>query len=222
MRRQTGQRPGFSLVELLIVVVIVLVLIGLLVPTIHLLRRSQYRTVTVKTMEELTRAITMYLDDYASLGFTADARDFVAEPLTFLHRRPLDAGLTAYFDPGQAQRIRVTDPAAARVRPIATPAPGGAATVVTDGRAEATPREATHLIDGFGGNLLLWRVLNGQVGNRVFPRVIEIRSEAGTGNTSADDLIYISVVGDDPIAFDGLTYPGTEGDWRLVRQQDLD
>jgi len=213
-------RRAFTLVELSVVVLILVILTGLVLAVIPLLKTSQHRAVTVTTMEALSRATGSYLDKYAVLGFTADSRDFVADPLRFLVRNRIALGKKPYFEATGRQRIAVGDPVAQRYETFASPGPGATSTV-PDTVADAGPDAATHLVDDFGRQIIRWTVINDATNDRSYTWFVALRSEAGTGDVPKDDIVIYHHNGDDPVILDGDTYEPTRGEWKLVSGNDL-
>ncbi len=63
MNRKTGP-PGFTLVELLVVMAIVAVLAGLLLPAISAARRRAQRAACVSNLRQLSQALQLYANDF--------------------------------------------------------------------------------------------------------------------------------------------------------------
>ncbi len=211
-------RRAFTLTELVVVVAIILLITGISLAVVNVLMRSKQKTVTLAGMESLTRAVTAYLDSYAVLGHQDDSRDFVADPLGFLVRRPRTLGRDPFIKPSVRHLVRVSAEPSARYRLVGM----GSVTVVTTAQADATLDTATHVVGDFNREPLVWRVCNGMLVDKPFPRLIELRSRAGTPDDPVDDLIYVYTAGSDDVAFDGNTYPATNGNWLLMRQYELE
>ena len=92
---------GFTLVELLIVITIILVLAGLLVPIITLVANRQRVAEARVEMQGLSLALSVYLRDYGILGEEAaeSPTDFKDQPGLFLIQRPFLAGKDPYVEP---------------------------------------------------------------------------------------------------------------------------
>ena len=94
MSRRTSQR-GFTLVELLIVMLIIGTLIGLLVPTIGRALRMVRSTMTRRTINEIGMGLESYKKDFGDYPPSVYDRSYPrtgAEKLVFYLRGPRDSG----------------------------------------------------------------------------------------------------------------------------------
>lgn len=162
-------RSGFTLIELLVVIAIIAVLVGLLFPALGLLRRNQRKATTVKLMQDVSLAITQYLQESPLLG--ASPADFADRPVYYLvqvhreqKRKPLIELSTKYLAKGTAPTY-----------------------------ADATEMDATVILDGFSTPSLKmplrFEVTNAAKGSRSYTDRVVIRSEAGTPGKVGDDLV---------------------------------
>jgi type IV pilus assembly protein PilA len=70
-RRDHANQPnGFTLMELLIVMAIILILMLLAIPTIGSLRKSGNRLSAINSIRAIQTAETMYSQNYGSIGYT--------------------------------------------------------------------------------------------------------------------------------------------------------
>lgn len=74
------KRPGFSLLELLIVIAVSVVLAGLLFPALANLRENAYRVVCASNQRQIGIAMMMYERDYSSLPYSRVLTSRAAEP----------------------------------------------------------------------------------------------------------------------------------------------
>jgi prepilin-type N-terminal cleavage/methylation domain-containing protein len=120
-RRARGHGQGFTLVELLVVVAIVAVLMGILIPSVGLARRTAQETHCLSNMRAMTAALQGYLNVNAeqfpisshttgdvaradawvqslvSFGFDGDVRTCPADP--YAASRPTSYATNTYFEP---------------------------------------------------------------------------------------------------------------------------
>jgi prepilin-type N-terminal cleavage/methylation domain-containing protein len=68
-------RRGFTLIELLMVLAIILVLAGLLIPTVSMLRNSARRSASDKALTMVGQAVSLYLAEVGPLGSAAGVVD---------------------------------------------------------------------------------------------------------------------------------------------------
>ena len=67
IRKRVWPKGGFSLVELLVVVGIVLLLVGLLFPVAALVKKSSHRSTCLSNLHQCTTALLLYADPYDGL-----------------------------------------------------------------------------------------------------------------------------------------------------------
>ena len=98
---------GFTLVELLVVITIILILAGLLVPVITLVKNRQRIAEARTEMQGLSLALSLYLRDYGILGEEAieNPADFKEKPALFLIQRPFLAGRDPYIEPKPSRMV---------------------------------------------------------------------------------------------------------------------
>jgi type II secretory pathway pseudopilin PulG len=166
---------GFSFVELLIVVAVIVLLTGMLMEAFNIMRRQAKKVQTKTLMGQVETALEDYLKQYPLLGNTADqvSSDFVASPWTFLGRNMLSAGQIPYL-PVQDKFLAV----------------GSASGPWTAG-SQST---GDQILDGFitsdFSNHLIWSIMNGPAaGPFTYTDKIYIRSAVGTPANPNDDLV---------------------------------
>ncbi len=176
-----ASRRGFTLMELMIVVVIIAVLFGLLLAGLSALKKSKDRAVTMNFMSQLGEALNGYLDQFPRLGdHTSDqySDDFRRDPWKYLGRRQIHDKKQPLVDVPLKQLVTVT----------------GANTC-----SPATDKyHATHIVDGYGNtptNVLSWAIVNtpplgGAAGDYRETKTIDLRSSAGTATDITDDIVY--------------------------------
>lgn len=163
-------RPtGFSLIELLVVMAIILVLAGMLLVAGTHVRNAQRSLNTQRTMRSLAHAIEVYLKDEALLG-GADAQGDLLAPLAVLHFSLPPGRRTLALAAG----IALEDTSGNQSGPFR---PG-------------TSNAATHLADAWRRPIRV-RVVNEPLpaaNDRQRTRKVLLRSSAGTP-WDADDLV---------------------------------
>jgi prepilin-type N-terminal cleavage/methylation domain-containing protein len=183
--RPGSSRSGFTAIELLVVVAIIAILAAMLLPALGLLRRMSYKAKTTNTMNQLTHAVSSYLDTYSRLGSLSDPTDtdtmhslaFRCDPFYFLYKTPKAMGNEPFITPTLRSLVTAVGPNACQ------PA--------------TSPMTATHICDAYGsaaGNVLSWKIVNGTpLGGGVsfsFTQTIDLRSSAGTPSDMTDDIIF--------------------------------
>lgn len=157
-------RRGFSSIELLVVISVIVILMGALLSGLAILRKSQRRVTTQTTLEGLAHVIDKYLADYGTLGDSSDGSDFAATPAVFLIRRYIDAGKEPLWTP--------------KVSEVQTAA----------GDPVKNLRDGEVFLDSFR-NPLVWTITTAGVAPRTYATAVTITSKSGTEATG-DDLIY--------------------------------
>jgi type II secretory pathway pseudopilin PulG len=183
--RTAHARSGFTFIELMVVISIIIILVALLIPAIGLLHRMSFRTKTTHNMAQLTFALTTYLDTYGRLGALTDPTEtdpmhslaFRCDPWYFLYITPFLTKAEPFFAPSGLKLVTAT----------------GANTCVP----ATSPMTATHLCDAWGtnpANVLSWAIVNGSpLGSSdvfTFAQTIDLRSSAGTPDDITDDIDF--------------------------------
>lgn len=161
------RRHGFTLVELLVVVLVIGVLLGLVMAGLTLAKKAQQRTSTGKQLRDLAQAVSLYLDRSPLLP-----ADFADRPWYWLTTAQTAAGRDPLFESPLA-RLAVRDGAA--------------------WRAATSAAEAEAIVDHIGGissGVLRWTVTNDAASHAAsrFTRTVRITSVAGTPAETADDV----------------------------------
>lgn len=154
------RRRGFTLIELMVVVLIIAVLAGLLLPALAALRRSRAKAATLSLIEHVTSALTDYLQEHPSLGDLADGSDFAAKPFIYLNRTPRAAGQAPYLELKREQMGIGSTPASGE-------------------------NDAETIIDAFG-EPLVFTIVNGTLAGRTFTREVAVTSTLATTDTTDD------------------------------------
>jgi len=79
-RRQTRRANGFTLMELLIVIAIILILMLMAIPTIGSLRKSANRTSAINSVQTINKAEVQYSADYPASGFACALTQLGGDP----------------------------------------------------------------------------------------------------------------------------------------------
>lgn len=94
------RRRGFTLIEMLVVVVVIAILAGVLLPAMSVIRKKRSQTSTYKQLNNLGNAISRYMDNEGMLPVDDNDPDldFRSKPLKFLMLEPRTAGKEPYFE----------------------------------------------------------------------------------------------------------------------------
>jgi prepilin-type N-terminal cleavage/methylation domain-containing protein len=179
-------RRGFTFIELMVVIAIIVILASLLIPAIGMLHRNSLRAKTTHNMSQLTFAVTTYLDTYGRLGSLMDpagdsdpqhSMAFRCDPWYFIYITPMLTKAEPFFAPTGLKLVTAT----------------GANTCLP----ALSPMHATHICDAWGtapSNVLSWCIVNGNpVGGTdkfSFTESIDLRSSAGTADDITDDIDF--------------------------------
>jgi type IV pilus assembly protein PilA len=79
-RRAAVQENGFTLMELLIVIAIILILMLMAIPTIGSLRKSANRTSAINSVQTINKAEVQYSADYPASGFACSLAQLGGDP----------------------------------------------------------------------------------------------------------------------------------------------
>jgi type II secretory pathway pseudopilin PulG len=171
------RRGGFSMLELMVVISIIIVLVSMMFAVMNMLQNQRKKVMTKDMMGQLITGLQLYITTYPILGDTRDDRssDFVDSPWTFLGRNPIAAGKTPYID--FEAKFLASGPA---VGPF----------------ANATRDTGDQILDSYTiadhSNHLVWGIANKQSGGSgpyTYTDEIWIRSTCGTPTKYSDDLI---------------------------------
>ena len=182
-RSRSHRRHGFTFIELIVVIAIIVILASLLIPAISILHKASLKAKTLNNMEQLAHSVLTYLDTYARLGNLNDPTEtdkqhslaFRCDPWYFLYITPFLSKAEPFFAPSGLKLVTAT----------------GATCVPA-----TSPLHATHLCDAWGtnpDNVLSWAIVNGSpLGSTdmyTFTQSIDLRSSAGTPSDMTDDII---------------------------------
>ncbi len=164
-------RSGFTLIELLVVISVIGILVGLLFPVLGALNRGKREAVSKHRMNELSKAVTDYINDWRSLGDKPDSSDFAAAPVFFLHRQPSFNNRDPYLTP-KVDAVKAGDP------------PGKVESVF----------DGEHYCDGYDNPFII-EVENGTAHDRTYVKSVVIRSNGGNASDASDDLVLSYTTG---------------------------
>jgi prepilin-type N-terminal cleavage/methylation domain-containing protein len=170
---------GFTLVEILIVVLVIAILLSLLMPALAHLRRKGRIVATNELMQQLATALTDYMDRYPSLGDPAlpdPSSDFKDQPWKFLY---INWVKNLKEEPKLQLQVKLLTTGGAAYAP---------ATSLNDGE-----RILDYFPNGAHTNALWFDVKNEPVAgftNRFATTEVRIYSSAGTLNDRRDDIIW--------------------------------
>ncbi len=145
-------RRGFTFIELIVVIAIIVILAALLIPAIGMLHRSSFRAKTTHNIGQLTFAVSTYLDTYGRLGSLTDVTEtdaqhslaYRSEPTYVLDITPMLTKAEPFFSPSGLKLVTAAGAG------VCAPA--------------VSPMHATHLCDAWGtapDNVLSWAIING-------------------------------------------------------------
>jgi type IV pilus assembly protein PilA len=78
--RNAGQPNGFTLMELLIVIAIILILMLMAIPTIGSLKKNANRTSAIQSVRAIQQAEMQYESNYPANGFACDLKSLGGDP----------------------------------------------------------------------------------------------------------------------------------------------
>jgi len=79
-KQDSGQRNGFTLMELLIVIAIILILMLMAIPTIGVMRRHANETSAINSVQAIVKAEIQYESTYPANGYACDLKSLGGEP----------------------------------------------------------------------------------------------------------------------------------------------
>ena len=168
-------RLGFSLAELLVVIVIIAVLVSLIMGALNLLVKQERRVATLSLMDQLQTALQEYLSTYPTLGVNPDSSDFINSPWTFLGRNPIAASQQPYTGNFPSKFL--------------------AAGPATGPWTAANQFNGAQILDAYPtndhSNHFIWYIVhNVNASGQTYLDRIYLRSTAGTPLNPNDDLIH--------------------------------
>ena len=168
-------RLGFSLAELLVVIVIIAVLVSLIMGALNLLVKQERRVATLSLMDQIQTALQEYLATYPTLGANANSQDFIDSPWTFLGRNPIVASQQPYLGHLPNKFLAVG--------PAVGPWTAG------------TQLNGDQILDAYPAadrsNHFIWYIVNNvNASGRNYVDRVYLRSSAGTPLDPNDDLIH--------------------------------
>ncbi|MEM9662263.1 MAG: prepilin-type N-terminal cleavage/methylation domain-containing protein [Planctomycetota bacterium] len=115
--RGSLHRPGFSLVELLVAITVIVLLIGIMIPAISEVRSTTHRVICSSNVRQIGLGIAMYADDYEGLLppsiFIDDADDSPSQAMleTVRLRVASDSALfSAYHQNSEGLALKAAEP----------------------------------------------------------------------------------------------------------------
>lgn len=186
-------RRGFTMIELMVVVAIIVILAGMILGVLSILRRQQKIASTWDLMTHVTTAVDQYLREAPRLG-DATSTNFKNDPWEFFFKSQHRQKKQPLLELPLTQVVKKT----------------GSGSCV---RAESL-QTATHIVDHFGttpANVLSFTILNHNKGTGdkfIYANCILLRSSASSPSDPKDDLIF--------------AFNSEKANWRKVKVDDLD
>jgi prepilin-type N-terminal cleavage/methylation domain-containing protein len=170
-------RPGFTLIEILVVIAIIGVLAALSMSGLSMLQKQFKTTATTNTMNSIVLAMQKYLAEEGVPGDLRDANssDFCAKPWEYLGRRQIIAGLPPLLELKTSEILETN---------------GSGWTRTTNRTSSA----AAKIADAFG-RPFIFQISNDRrtgdaPGTYTYSQWISITSDAGTPGRTSDDIIF--------------------------------
>ena len=167
-----SSRRGFTIMELMIVITIIVILAAMALASLTVLRRSKNIAVTMDMMVHIHEAVSRYIVQVGKLGDPTPA--FVDDPWKYLYKNQSANRQTPFIELPTARLVRKT---------------GAGSCVPAD-----NPKEATHIVDHWGqtpNNVLSWTIIQAsKTAGFDYVQAIVFRSSVGTPAKDEDDIVY--------------------------------